>query len=75
MAHAIVEAIAAGTPLLCDVLRHTERNGGSLDGYAVVGDPTLPIRSSLGAADRGATVFAPAPDAPLKGNPVWGLRP
>ena len=72
LARAIVEAIAVGTASLCDILQHLEQHGCSLDGYAVVGDPALPVRPSVGSADRGAGVYAPPADAVLATSPRWG---
>jgi len=37
----------------------------SLDGFAVVGDPELPVHSAAGAVGRGRAVFAPAAGAVL----------
>jgi hypothetical protein len=71
LARAIVGAMAAGSASLCDVVRQIEEHDCSLDGYAVVGDPALAMRSSIGAAARGAAVFAPRPDAALATSPRW----
>ena len=74
VAQAVVRAIAESDGLVCDILEHVVRHGVSLDGYAVVGDPALPVRSSLGAAARAAAVFAPAADATLTVSAAWGER-
>jgi hypothetical protein len=74
LAEAVVRALAEGDGRVCDVLQSIERHGTSLDGYAVVGDPALPVRCSAGAAARGAAVFAPSPDVVLEVSGTWGER-
>jgi len=72
LAHAIVRALGSRTAALYEILERTERDGGSLDGYAVVGDPAVPVASAVGAERRGAAVFAPAGDAVLAADASWG---
>lgn len=72
LAQAIVSALDEGSASLCEILDRAERNGGSLDGYVIAGDPALPVCSSVDANSRGAVVFAPAADAVLATNPNWG---
>lgn len=63
LARALLDAMARGRDQLPDILRHARASGASLDGYAVIGDPTLGTASSNEAAAYGACVFAPPSDA------------
>ena len=47
-------------------LRRTIAAGGGLDGYVVIGDPGIPIRSASAAAVRCGAIFAPAPWASVR---------
>ena len=69
LARALMRAMCAGhrnaNLVLRDVLQRAESLHASLEGFAIVGDPEMPLRSAPGAVERGRAVFAPAVDAVL----------
>jgi len=60
LAKGLAHALGLGCVRLSDILAKATFEGGSLEGYAVIGDPGLCAASANGAALRGASVFAPA---------------
>ena len=65
LARAVMHALCGSSVCVRDVLEQASMLHASLAGFAVVGDPELPIHSAAGAVGRGLSVFAPAADAVL----------
>lgn len=64
LARALMRALCGSSRCAREVLEQAALCT-SLDGFAVVGDPELPMHSAAGAAERGGAVFAPAAGAML----------
>jgi len=65
LARALMRAICGDGVCVREVLEQASMLNASLDGFAVIGDPELPMRSAAGAVERGRAVFAPAAGAVL----------
>jgi hypothetical protein len=70
LAVALLRALVSGERACADVVRAAKADGACLDGYAIIGDPAVPVAAAPEALERCVTVFAPAPDAVL--NDVVG---
>jgi hypothetical protein len=64
LARALMHAMCGSSSCVREVLEQASMHA-SLDGFAVVGDPELPLHSAAGAMKRGQSVFAPAAGAVL----------
>jgi len=64
LARALMHAMCGSSFCVREVLEQASMRA-SLDGFAVVGDPELPVHSAAGAVGRGRAVFAPAAGAVL----------
>ena len=60
LARALMHAMCGGSVCVREVLERAFLLRAPLDGFAVIGDPELPVHSAAGAAERGKAVFAPA---------------
>jgi hypothetical protein len=65
LAVALLRALVSGERTCADVVRASKADVACLDGYAIIGDPALPVAAAPEALERCVAVFAPAPDAAL----------
>ena len=65
LARALMQAMCGGSVCVREVLEQAFLLRAPLDGFAVIGDPELPVQSAAGAVERGQAVFAPAAGAVL----------
>ncbi len=65
LARALMQAMCGGSVCVREVLEQAFLLRAPLDGFAVIGDPELPVHSAAGAAERGQAVYAPAAGAVL----------
>jgi hypothetical protein len=64
LARSLMHAMCGSGSCVREVLEQASMHT-SLDGFAVIGDPELPVHSAAGAVERGEAIFAPAAGAVL----------